>query len=336
MADGTTTYGVISQRTAAYAASVMLRHAEPVLVLQKFGTPKEMPRNKATVIKFRRPVTFSPADTPLTEGVTPTAQKMQYEDVTATMQQYGMPIEITDVVMDLAEDPVLRDASMLAGEQAALTVETVTWGVVKAGTTVAYTNGSARTSVNTPLTLNAQRGVTRSLKAQKARKLTSILGPSPAYQTQAIEASYVAITHTDMEADIRNLAGFIPTAQYGSRSVLAPEEIGAVEDCRYVLSPELSPFDDGGGAKAGSGTTMVSTSGTSADVYPILYVSKEAYGLVPLKGSRAITPMVINPGSPSKSDPLGQRGYVSWKTYYTCVILNENWMSRLESAATAL
>ena len=54
MADGTTTYPVINQRTEAWAATVALRHAEPTLVLQKFGTPKEMPRNKANVVKFRR------------------------------------------------------------------------------------------------------------------------------------------------------------------------------------------------------------------------------------------------------------------------------------------
>ncbi len=336
MPDGTTTYGDISQRTAAWAATTMLRHAEPTLVLQKFGTPKPMPRNKANAVKFRRPVPFSAADTPLTEGVTPTAQKMKYEDVNATMQQYGRPIEITDVVMDLAEDPVLMDASVLAGEQAALTIETVTWGVIKAGTTVAFTNGTARGSVNTPITLNKQRGISRTLKGQKGRKITTMLSASPNYATHPIEASWVAVAHTDMEADIRELPGFIPVASYGSRKPLCPEEVGSVEDTRYVLSPELTPFADAGGAFAGSGTNMVTTSGTSSDVYPVLYISKEAYGLVPLKGRNAIAPMVINPGTPSKSDPLGQRGYVSWKTYYVCLILNENWISRLECAATDL
>lgn len=336
MADGTTTYGVINQRTAAWAANVMLAHAGPILVLQKFGTPKEMPMNTANTVKFRRPIPFAAATTPLVEGVTPTAQKMLYEDVEATMRQYGRPIEITDVVHDLAEDPVLKDASMLAGEQAALTLEMVTHGVIKAGTSVVYTNGAARTSVNTPISLNKQRAITRALKAQKARKITTILSPSTKYATQAVEASFVALAHTDMESDIRALSGFIPVASYGSRAPLCPEEIGAVEDCRYILSPELSAWADGGGAYNGSGTDMVTTSGTSADVYPILYVGKEAYGLIPLKGKRAITPMVINPGTTSKSDPLGQRGYVSWKTYYTCVILNENWMQRMESAATDL
>ena len=332
MPTGLTTYGIINQRTAAWAATQMLKHAEPVIVLGKFGMVKELPRNKADTVKFRRPVPFSAATVPLTEGVTPTAQRMAYEDVSAQLKQYGRPIEITDVVQDLAEDPVLSDAAMLAGEQAALTAEMVIYGAVKAGTNVSFTNGTQRSSVNTPMTLNKQRSVTRALKAQKAAKMRNILGSSPNYGTKGIEAAYIAVGHTDCEADLRNLAGFVPVAEYGSRQPVCPEEIGSVEDVRYVLSPELAAFADAGGAKG----SMVSTSGTSADVYPILFFGKESYATVPLKGKRAITPMVLNPGTPSKSDPLGQRGFVSWKSYLAALILNENWLVRLETAVTDL
>ncbi len=336
MATGTTTYGDINQRTAAWAATEMLRHAEPVIVLNRFGASKPLPKNKADTVKFRRPIPFAAATTPLVEGVTPTAQKMAYEDVTAIIKQWGRPIEITDVVADLAEDPVLKDAAMLAGEQAGLTTEMVTYGIIKAGTNVFYANGTGRSDVNTPISLTKQRAVTRALKAQKAMKITNILSPSPAYGTRAVEASYVAVCHTDVESDIRGMAGFTPVAEYGSRQPLCPEEIGCVEDVRYVLSPELSPWADAGGAKAGAVGTMVSTTGTSADVYPVLYIGRDAYGVVPLKGAGAISPSVLNPGTPSKSDPLGQRGYVSWKAYFTAVILNQVWMARLEVAVTAL
>lgn len=328
-----TTYGVISQRTAAYAAAEMLSHAEPVLVLQKFGLTKPLPKNKADTVKFRRPVPFSAATTPLVEGVTPSAQAMSYEDVSATLKQYGKPIEITDVVADLAEDPVLKDASMLAGEQAGLTTEMLCYGVVKAGTNVFYANGSARNTVNTAISLNKQRAVTRALKAQKAKKITRILDGSPNYNTKPIEASYVAVAHTDCEADIRGLTGFTPVAEYGSRKPICPEEIGSVEDVRYVLSPELDPFQAAGSATLNG---MVADDATNVDVYPVLFFGREAFGNVPLKGAKAITPMVINPGTPSKSDPLGQRGYVSWKAYYVAIILNQNWMARLEVGVTDL
>lgn len=336
MADGTTTYGDINQRTAAWAATEMLRHAEDVIVLPKFGMTKEMPKNKADTVKFRRAVPFGPATVPLVEGVTPTAQKMEYEDVQAQLRQYGRPITITDVVADLAEDPVLKDASMLAGQQAGITLEMVLWGVVKAGTNVFRANGSVRTDINTPVTLAKQRAITRFLKAQKAMKHTQMLAGSPNYATRPIEAAYVAVGHTNLESDLRNLPGFIPVAEYGSRQPLCPEEVGSVEDVRYVLSPELESFPDAGGDFNGSGTAMVSTSGVKADVYPIVYCGKEAYGGVPLKGKRAITPMVLNPGSPRGGDPLGQRGSVAWKTYFAGVRLNESWMVRLEVAATEL
>lgn len=335
MADGTTTYGDINQRTAAWAATEALKHAEPVIILNKLGQMKPLPKNKANTVKFRRPIPFSALDAPLQEGVTPTAQKMAYEDVTCVMKGWGKPIEITDVVLDQSEDPVLRDAMMLAGEQAAATIESVTWGIIRAGTNIIYANGTARTDVNTPISLNKIKAATRTLKAQKAQKITMILDASPKYGTRAVEASYVAVAHTNLEADIRDLPGFTPVSEYGSRKTLSPHEIGAVLDVRFILSPDLSEFADAGGAYGGSGTDMVSTTGVSADIYPIIVLGKEAFGAVPLKGSNALTPMVVNP-KPSAADPMAQRGYVSWKAYFNAVILNELWMVRIECAATDL
>lgn len=326
-----TTYGDISQRTAAWAATEMLSHAEPILVLSKFGQSKPLPKNKADTVKFRRPVPFANVDVPLSEGVTPSAQQMAYEDVTVQIKQWGAWTEITDVVNDLAEDPVLSDASTLCGEQAAETVEYQTWGAIRAGTNVFFANGAARTDVNTTYSLAKQRSITRSLKANRAKKVTSMVSASPNYSTEPVDAAFIGFAHTDLEADIRDMPGFTPTEKYGSMKAL-PYEIGKVEDVRYVLSPVLDSFEDAGGAASG----VVSTTGTNADVYPIVIVGKESYGLIPLKGAGAITPKVLNPNTPRGGDPLGQRGSVGWKAYYVAKILNEGWMARCEVAASEL
>lgn len=335
MTTGTTKYGDIGQRTAAWAATEMLAHAEPALVLSKMGMTKPMPKNKAETVKFRRPIPFAAVTVPVAEGVTPSPQKMAYEDVTATLKQYGRPIEITDKVVDLNEDPVLQHASMLAGEQAAETIEAVLYGILKAGTNVFYANGASRAAVNTPITVAKQRAVTRALNAQKAKKITRILSAGPAYGTSYVEAAFIGVAHTDLEHDIRGLSGFIPVAKYAQRQTISEYEIGSVDTVRYMLSPDLDPIADAGAAKAGSGTTMVSTSGTLADVYPVLYFGQDAFASIPLKGAEAITPMVVN-AKPTDSDPMAQRNYVSWKTWFTAVILNELWMARLEVSATAL
>ena len=327
----TTNYSGLSQRTNAFAAAEMLAHAEPILCLSKFGMTKPMPKNKANVIKFRRPVPLAVATTPLTEGAAPTSQAISYEDVTVTLSQYGNVVEITDVVNDLAEDPVLKDAAMLCGEQAGETIETLMWGVLQGGTNVFYNNGAARDAVNTAITLDRQRAITRAIKAERGKKITSMISSSVKYGTEAVAPAYIAFAHTDLEADIRDLAGFTPTEKYGSMKAL-PYEIGKVEDVRYILTPVLSSIADAGGAKG----THVSTGGTSADVYPVVYVAKDAYGHVALKGAEAISPTVINPGDLDKSDPLGQKGMVGWKTYHKSFIANQAWLARLECAATAL
>ncbi len=327
-----TTYGDISQRTANWAAKEMLKHAEPVIVLGKFGQIRPMPQNKAETGKFRRPIPFAAATTPLVEGVTPVSHKIAYEDVPFTLQQFGDIVEITDKVADLSEDAVLSDVLMLTGEQAAATTEELLWGVLKAGTNKFYANGVQRTDVNTAITLNKQHAIIRNLRSNRAMPVTQILDGSSNTLTRPIEGGFIAFAHTDLEHDIRLLAGFTPVAQYGSRKPLCNEELGSVENVRYILSPVLDPYLDGGGAKG----SMKSNLGTSADVYPVVYVSRDYYAQCPLAGKGSIKPSVLNPGVPSKSDPLGQRGYVAWKTWWSGVILNEAWGAILECAVTAL
>lgn len=330
-----TTYAGVSQRTTYFAAREMLKHAEPVRILSAMGTTLPATKNTAESIKFRRYIPFAASTVPLQEGVTPSAQAMTYEDVTVTLHQYGNFVTITDFVEDVAEDPVLANATQALGEQAGASDEQIVFNAIKGGTTVSYANGSARTDVNTPITLAKQRAVVRTLMRNKARKITTVLASSPDYSTFAVEAAYIAVGHVDLANDIRNLPGFIAVAEYGSMKTVSEYEIGSVEDVRYVLSPDLAPFTDAGGAKAGSGTTMVSTTGTSADVYPIIFIGKDFFAHVPLKGAYSLKAFVVNRTS-TDSDPLAQRGHVGYKFTKAALITNESWGARLEVASTNL
>ena len=130
------------------------------------------------------------------------------------------------------------------------------------------------------------------------------------------------------------MVGFKDAIDYGTTTPWE-NEIGACENVRYMFTTMMPVYKDAGGAATNAaGQKMISTAGTKADVYPILFIAKDAYGLVPLKGMDALTPMVQNP-TPTPSDPLAQRAYVAWKTMQTCVILNQAWMVRAEVAATA-
>jgi N4-gp56 family major capsid protein len=346
----TTHYGDISPRVAAYAVSQLLKRGLPYLVLEKFGQTYPIPTNSTKVAKFRRYFLLgatgaagdgNPANAfstplalnPLVEGVTPTGKQLSNQDYTVTLVQYGDYVTITDQVLDTAEDQVLQQATEALGESAAQTIETIRYNILKAGLNVFWANGGARSAVNSPISLAMQRRVTTALTRQNAKKITSIVKSTPDFRTEPVEASYVALVHPDCETDVRSMTGFIPTKQYGSTTPWEME-IGAVEQVRYLTSTVFAPFPDAGGAYAGSGTAMRSTTGVNADVYPVLFLGRDAFGIVPLKGKDSLVPMVVNP-KPAPGDPLAQRGTVGWKAMTTAVILNDAWMARLEVAATA-
>lgn len=328
-----TAYGDVSPRVGIIAISQFLKHAEHPIVFNKLGQVERVPKNKGLSIKWRRWVPFDRITTALTEGVTPSSQKLAVVDVTATLGQYGGWSEITDVIQDTHEDPILQGMMQVHGQQASESFETLTYLTLRAGTNVVYANGSARNAVNTKISLGKVRSAVRTLNKNKCRKKTTILAPSVNYKTQAIEAAYVAVCHTDLEPDIRDLPGFVPVSQYGSRQTICPQEFGSVENVRFITTTIATPFADAGGL---DGDAVLSTTGTNADVYPVLIFGEDAYGTVALKGKDSAEILVRNPGKPENGNELGQRGSVGWKGWHVAARLNEAWMVRLEVAATLL
>lgn len=328
---GQTTYSGVNQRTNVYAASVFLEHAAPQEVFAKFGDTKPMPKNKAEVIKFRRSVPFPKLTVELAEGVTPTARTMQFEDVSATMQEWGDVVECSDRVRELSEDPVVAEASKNLGEQATETIEGVAWGVLKAGTQVGYANGTTRLGLTATFSLNRMHLAIRNLNSQRAKMVTEIQAPSVNYGTSAVEAGFICFAHTDMEHDIRAVSGFVPVAKYGSRKPLSQFELGSIENVRFILTVNAEPIL---AATTASTAGMVAVGGAANDVYPLIFIGRGAYAHVPLKGAKAVEMFVHTGGD--KSDPLNQRDVVGAKYWYTCLRLNENWMYRLECLATKL
>ena len=331
------TYGDISPRTAAHAKAKLLKRGQHLMVIERFGQVDPQQKNKSKTVKWRRYNSLARASAPLAEGIPPKGKKLTYTDISATLEQYGDMIEMTDVIEDTHEDPILNVNMDLCGEQAAETVEELRINILKAGTNVFYANAvSARASVTSPPVRGDFRRIYRSFRKNKGREMTKINKASHLISTEPVAPAFFALGHTDLDADLRGISGFVPFEQYSDSVKAIPGEIGKIEQFRIVLTPMFEPWETSGltGTTYLSGGVTVSAT-AQCDVYPMLFIARDAYGIVPLQGTNSITPMVLNPGKPSKSDPLGQIGFVSWKTMQTAAILNENWMARLECAATA-
>lgn len=323
----------ISPRTNGYAVADLIKRAQPLLTIEKFMQAKVLPNNSTKVMKFRQYNPLPLATVPLTEGVTPAGRTLTYRDVETRLEQYGDYVAVSDVIEDTHEDPVFTEARQLISEQAAQTLEAIRFGVLKAGTNVYYANGSTRSGIKTTLTLALQRRITRGFKRNLATFFTSVLSSSVNYGTQAVEGAYIGLIHPDAEYVVRGLPGFRHTKDYGQGPVFEGE-VGAVENVRYIASTVFEPWV-GAGDTLGS-TGMISQDGTNIDVYPIIYLAKDAAATVALKGQNALSLIVKNVGSGGTNDPLNQRGTVGWKTMTTGIILQQLFMARAEIAVPEL
>ena len=330
----------------------ILAHAVPVEVLGIAGQQREVPKNNGKTVVYRRYLPYGGAVTNantinrwgvdaaahiLSEGVAPTADTLTPQDITVTLNQYGCLYQVSDQVVDTYEDDVPSEMKKQCGERVGLIREMVRYGVIKAGTNVYYSNGTTRAGINTRLTLPNLRKVSRNLQANHSKRVTGILAPSANISTKPVEASYLVFAHSDLENDFRDMTGFTPVAQYGSRKPIHEQEIGSVENFRIITSPELAPYPNAGVTGAGSLTPpLASTGGTFTDVYPVIVTGEDAWGQVALRGDNALDPTWIPPGQKTKSDPLGQRGFVGAKFYFNANTLNEGWMAVIECGVSAL
>ncbi|MCK9517996.1 MAG: N4-gp56 family major capsid protein [Kiritimatiellae bacterium] len=332
----TNTYGDLSPRTAGYAVRKLLERGQYAMVLERFGQTDPQGQHKTKTRKWRRYLSLPAAIAPLAEGISPAGQRLSYVDVTATLEQYGDMVKVSDVVMDTHEDPVLNETVKILGEQAAETVELLRFNVLKGGTNVYYPGtATTRETVNSPVTRAVLRQVVRGFSRNKARRISEIVKASAKISTEPVASAYFAVCHTDLDSDIRGVVGFVPVEQYSNSDKAIPNEIGKVENIRFVTSALLEPWLAAATSSSGSTYLTNGASGTGyPDVYPILVFARDAYAIVPLQGKNSVSIAVVNP-KPVHGDELGQSGFASWKTYQTGAILNQLWMARVEVACTA-
>ncbi len=329
---GITTYGDISPRVGIFVVANFLEHAQRVQILEKFGRVEAIPKNKGQMAKFRRFVPFEINTTALVEGVTPAPNSLQYEDVTSIISQYGAWVSFTDVIMDTHEDPNLQKISMGLGEQAAAIKEAIIWNELLGGTNVVYSGtATQRSEVEAPISEDELVAAQRYLKANRAKTLTKMLKAGQGVATEPVAPAFLAFGNTNLEQDFRALNEFVVREKYSQYSPVSDYEIGKFQDIRVILTPDLDPF---WGAGSGDVTGVLSRDGANVDVYPVIVMGADAFGVVPLRGMDSATVTVKNPTA-TYEDPLAQRGFASWKMWYAVVRLNEEWMVRIEAAASA-
>lgn len=325
-----------SNPTNSYAVGKLLRSADAVEVIDRFVHTIPVPKNKNESVTLSRTVTPDPNVNEVTEGVNPTPRALTYEQVTKVFEEFAEVFATTSRQAELGEFNVLMDSKDRMVDLLKRTREKNAWYEFRAGTSRIF-NSSAHTSrnqVNGALSLGRIRVAVRTLQNNRAMVIREMTKGSININTTPVEPAYISLSHTDTQADIRALSGFTVAPRVGGLKEGIPQLFGYVENVCFITSPEFEPFYAEGAAIGATG--MRTQGGVSVDVYPYLIFGKEALGKCSLAGTEggegAVEMNVLDKAD--KSDPTNQRRLVSCRWWDAPVILNNNWLVRIECGAT--
>lgn len=322
MADPTTTRSVITAEVDAVYQRTLLERVVAGFHFRKWGQVRNIQRNAGTdTARFRRYGNLTAATTALTEGVTPAGSQLSITNITAQALQYGDFVILTDVVQFETQDPLLTETVEIQGDQAADTFDQLTRDVLAAGTGVRYANGAvSRVTTSSNVLLVDYRKIARTLAGNNAKKVTRMITAGTGVNTTPIYAAYIVIISPSTHYDLKSLSGFVPVKDYPSTTTVLEDEVGSIDEFRFIQTTNAKVFSAAGAA--------------GVDIHADIIIAQNAYGITQIEGE-ALKAIYKPLGSGGTNDALDQRSTQGWKGTFVAKRLNENFLHRYEHAVSS-
>ena len=239
-----------------YLADETLPLARRQLVVYQFGDPLTLPPGRGTAYTATRYNRVPLPAAPLSEGVPPIGQQMTISQVSATAQQWGDKITITDVGELTIKHPLFVKAKELLGLQIAETLERNTFNNLLAGPQVNYVNSrGSRASlvagdVLNPHEITRATAILETLGAPRYdgdeltdTRLEADAGGAKASSNPRKMPHYTAVLHTLAVADMRENPTINQAWTYSDINRLYNYELGewgGIRFCRSNLVPTFT------------------------------------------------------------------------------------------------
>lgn len=312
----TTATSTLTTEMKTFYEGTLIDNAEPNLVHNQFGDKYPIPKNGGKTIEFRKYDSLPKATTPLTEGVTPTGNSLTVTAITATVNQYGDYIQLSDMLELSAIDNNVVQSTKLLGSQSGRTIDTITRDILNGGTNVIYApiigkDASGKVTL-TPVSSRGDITAAATLTPDLFFKASAQL---KAFNTPKINRSYVAIIHPYAAYDLMRTKDWIDVHKYATPENIYEGEIGKIGNVRFVESTEAKITADGK---------------SNCKVFSTLVLGAHAYGVTEITGG-GLKHIIKQLGY--GDDPLDQRSSVGWKATHVARRLVEQYMVRIESGS---
>ena len=303
-----------------HIADEVLRIAQRQLVAYQFGQPLRIEKNSGvtyTATRYERlPLPFAP----LSEGAAAAGQAITIAQVSATAQQWGDLVRVTDVADMTIKHPLFKQAIRLIGIQQPETVERNVLNVLLTGTQVNY-SGTSKTSrfalaagdVLTPVnigaivgsletfgapTFNGDERVDMKIDADARTKASMSPGAMP---------HYVSLVHPLVAQDLRQNTTVATAWSYSDINRLYNNDLGewgGARFCKTNMMPYWTGVAQGSGTAGTSGSlagaptnyyVILTGSPTATSVEQLIYQVSAAISVTGPNGSIAVT-LPVKPG----------------------------------------
>ena len=231
----------LSPEMKTYYEKQLIRLAEPNLVHDQFADLYNIPEHAGKKIEMRKFDSLPKATVPLTEGVTPSGDKLNVSTVEAELKQYGRYVEQSDMLQMTAIDRTVEVAVELQAAQAGRTSDTVTREVLAGGTNVIFApKVNASTGAKTAVLLREDLDKTAKLTVDVVKFAATALKRQ---NTQPFADGYYAgIVHPDAALDLMNDPKWEEWHKYTTPENMYKGELGRIGKVRFVESTEAKIF----------------------------------------------------------------------------------------------
>jgi len=308
MAVTTTTSEAADLQT--YFSKRLLDIAGKDVVLTDAAYKEDIPANSSKTISFTQYTRLTIPGAVLTEGTAPSDTQLSPTAVTATIDQWGAFVTLTDLAELTVKHPLVQEAQLLLGGRAADTIETTVNGVLVSGTTVQYAGGAANraalAAANVMTTTELRKAVV-TLQKNGARKINS----GDKFDNNSSAGNYyILYVDPSVAADILADSDFKAANQYNNDALKAGRVLGTWFGVMVVVS------------------NVIPTITSTVTVHTSYLVGRNAYAVTNLQNLKSY---VEGPGG--VADPLHQKRTIGWKVGFKCALLNNSFMVRIESAS---
>ncbi len=232
----------------AYIRKSLLEYGPNKHLLRKMANKEKLPGGMGTVWKVLRSERIFIPTASLTEGSTPVSQAMTISNVTATAVQWGVVVELTDVLMLTIAAPVFQEAIKNVADVMERLDDKLLHDTLLAATNVffpvsTYTKRGDLTNADVPSTRMLRRIVS------SLRLGTTALGAATPLEGK----NWAQVIHVKHEMDYQADTTW---DQYAARLNAEALESGIInkwEGCNFYSSNFMPEYVDIGNAVAGDG-----------------------------------------------------------------------------------